>query len=49
MIKILTFFTIMTEIFTMSLKGLLMEVLKLHDLFLMIYDTYKSWKSGNNY
>ena len=39
----------MTLIFTMSSKGLLTLVLKLHDLFWIIYDTYEGWKSKNHY
>ena len=40
MVKILTFYIIMAWIFTMPLKGLLILVLKLHDLSWIIYDIY---------
>ena len=40
MVKILTFYIIMTWIFTMPLKVLLTLVLKLHDLSWIIYDIY---------
>ena len=40
MVKILTFYMIITQIFTMSQKGLLTLVLKLHNVFSMI-DTYE--------
>ena len=49
MVKILTFYIIMTRFFTMSSKGLLTLVLKLQDLFWIQYDTYEGWKSKNNY
>ena len=47
MVKILTFYIIMTWIFTMPLKVLLTLVLKLHDLSWIIYDIY-GIKNQNN-
>ena len=47
MVKILTFYIILTLIFTMSEKGLKLK-LKLDDIFRILYDAYDVWKSKNN-
>ena len=49
MVKILTFYIIVTRIFTMSQKFLSTLVLKLHDIFCITYDTAEDWKSKNIY
>ena len=42
MVNILTFYMIMTQMFTMLYKVLLTLVLKLHDFVWIISDTYES-------
>ena len=46
MVKILTFYTIMTWILNHVIKSSILTLaLKLHDLSWIIYDTYEGWKS----
>ena len=49
MVKILTFYIITTRTVAMSLKGLFTLLLKQHDLFRIVHDTYEASKSKSSY